>query len=879
VRWLRFLRRERWDDERARELDSYLDHETADNLARGMTAGEARDAARRKLGNEIAIREDIYRMNSLGWIETFLKDVRYAFRGLRKSPGFTLVALLSLALGIGATTAMFSVIYGVLISPYPYARPGEIWAPTIVDLKNPQNLRGWYRVREYEELKKLPPFAEAMITLPQDRLLTGDRMAESFQAVSMSANGFQFLGVPPLVGRSIQPSDLRADGQPEPVIVLSFGAWKRLFDQSPDALGKKLILDDEAFTVIGVMPPRFGWYTNEGGWLVLPEDPRDNRYGAAIVRLKPGVSPQSAAQQSQALFTRLAEEHPEDYPKSGFHTKLENYLDITVAQGEMQSSLRLLFGAVGFLLLIACANVANLQLARATARAHEISVRMAVGAGRGRLLRQLLTESLVLSAVGGALGIVFAVAITKAVVLLMPEFYVPNEARITVNSYVLLFSAAVAVLTGILFGLAPALKSSRPGLVDALKDAGRTSGSSSGGRTRSVLVMVEIALSVVLLMGASLTVRGFLQLQSVNMGFQPDRVLMVGLTVSPNRYTKYGERIALAQNVLASVSTIPGVESAALGNGGLPFAGDNSGFTIEGQPKAESRQLAISLISPGYAQTLGIPLRSGRDMSEQEVASAEPVALINEAAAKLWAPGTNPVGAHVHLDLLDKLPPKLPVPQTRTQDVMVVGIIGDTRNNGLRNPPAPSIYLPYTTIAPADRMLALRTKGEPTSVLNAVRERIRAIDKDQPLSRPRTLQDVVGVQTVQPRFNMALFSFFGFLGLALAAIGIYSTLSYTVARRTHEIGIRMALGAGRGDVMGLLLKMAGRPVVFGLAAGIAGSLLLARLLSSAVFQVPVTDPIALAVVVLLLAVASIAACLVPARRAVRLDPVTALRHE
>jgi len=425
MEWLRYFRRRRWDDERARELECYLEQEIADNLVRGLSDSEAREAAHKKLGNQTLIREEIYRMNSLGFVETLWQDVRYASRGLRKSPGFTLVALLSLALGIGATTAIFSVIYGVLISPYPYARPGEIWAPAIHDKNNPKQWFSFHQIRDYVELKKLPAFSETMATMPENRLLTGDRAPENFQSISVTSNAFQFLGVPPILGRSIQPSDSRPDGQPEPVIVLSFGAWKRLFDSSPDALGKKLILDNQPFTVIGVMPPRFGWWTNAGGWLVLPEDPRDTRSAAAIMRLKPGVSPQTAEQQLQALHVRLAEERPGDFPKTGFTTTLNNYLDITAASGEMQSSLRLLFGAVGFLLLIACANVANLQLARSTARSHEISVRMAVGVGRGRLLRQLLTESVVLSTLGGVLGLLLALAITKAVVLMIPDNYVP----------------------------------------------------------------------------------------------------------------------------------------------------------------------------------------------------------------------------------------------------------------------------------------------------------------------------------------------------------------------------------------------------------------------------------------------------------------------
>ena len=879
MEWFRFFRRRQWDEESARELEGYLEQETADNIARGMGAAEARRAAQRKLGNTASIREEIYRMNSLGLIETVWQDVRYAARGLRKSPGFTLVALLSLALGIGATTAIFSVVYGVLIAPYPYARAGEIWAPQIQDIQNPQRVRTWHYMREFLDLKKLPALADAMATNPEMRLLTGDRAPENFQAITVTANAFQFLGVAPVLGRTIQPSDVRPGGQPEPVIVLSYKAWLRLFDGSPSALGKRLLLNEEPFTVIGVMPPRFGWYTNEGGWVALPEDARDGHQLATIVRLKPGIAPHSAEEQMQAFHLQLAQTHPGEFPKSGFTTRLKNYLDVTVASGEMQSSLRLLFGAVGFLLLIACANVANLQMARATARAHEISVRMAVGAGRGRLLRQLLTESVVLAAVGGAFGVLLAVAITKAVIALMPEFYVPNEARITVNSYVLLFSAGISLLTGILFGLAPALKSSRPDLVGALKDAGRTLGTGAGGRTRHALVIAEIALSVVLLMGASLTIRGFLQLQSLDVGFQPDRVLMVDVRLSPNRYSTYQQRIAFTEGVLAAVSSVPGVQSAAIGNGAMPFGGINSTYSIEGQPKEDSRSLMLGLVSADYAQTLGIPLRMGREMSAQEVAHAEPVALINEAAGKLWPAGVSPIGGRVHLDVLDKPPASAPAPPASTPVVTIVGVIGDTRNAGLRDPTAPAAYIPYTLLAPPGRTLALRTRTQPMAMLHAVRERVRGIDKDQPLNRPITLQEVLGFETVQPRFNMALFTFFGLLGLALAAIGIYSMVSYTVARRTHEIGIRMALGAGRGDVLTLMLAMGGRLALIGLAVGLTGSVVMAKFLRSEVFQVPGTDPVALCGVVLLLSGAALLACFVPARRAARLDPMSALRHE
>ncbi len=629
------------------------------------------------------------------------QDLRYGVRVMWKSPGVTLVAMLSLALGIGATTAMFSVVYGVLISPYPYARPSEIWAPGIQNARNPDRERSVHHAAEYLQVQKLPAFASVMATSPGNQLLTGGRTPENFTAIQVTTNAFDFLGVKPVLGRTILPSDTTADGQTEPVIVLSYRAWQRLFDASPDALGKTLVLNDKSYSVIGVMPPRFGWWTNDGGWLPLPVDPRQNIGMFAIMRLRPGVSQSSAEQQLHALHTQLAAEHPADFPKEGFRTVLHNYMDITVASGEMHNSLQLLFGAVGFLLLIACANVANLQMARGTARAREIALRMSIGAARGRVLRQLLTESVLLSFAGGALGILLAKGMTLATVALMPEFYVPNEARITVNSLVLLFSVGISVVTGILFGLLPALQCSRPDLVETLKDAAKGSGArSAGGRTRSALVVAEMALSVILLVGASLTIRGFVKLQHTDVGFQPDRVLMVGLQLPPKRYTTYSQRVAFTQNVLERVSQLPGAQSAAIGNGGLPFGGPDSTYSIDGQPQTDPKPMMVSLISADYGRTLGIPLRAGRGLTEGEVARAEPVALINEAAAKLWPAGQSAIGGRMRLDALANPRGPLLPPGGGSPSVTVVGILANTRNTGLKSPTAPSVFVPYTLIAP-----------------------------------------------------------------------------------------------------------------------------------------------------------------------------------
>jgi predicted permease len=564
------------------------------------------------------------------------QDLGYALRSFRRSPAFTGVALLSLMLGIGATCAIFSVIYGVLIAPYPYAKPDEIWAPEVRGIDG-HGGHG-YAVDELKRLAALPAFADVMATSSEPVLLTGEFAPESFGGVLLSGNAFNFLGVPPVVGRTIQPTDIRPDGQAEPVVVLSYRLWIRLFDGSPTAIGRTLRLNDRPHTIIGVMPPRFGWYGNDGFWLPLAPARTDLPGINPIVRLAPGVSKTVAEQQLDVFNRQLARERPATFPKQGFTTRLWNYLDITVASGEMQTSLRLLLGAVGFLLLIACANVANLQLARGSARAREIAVRISIGAGRRRLLRQLLTESVVLSLAGGVLGVLFAFVAIRSIVALMPEFYVPNEARVTINIPVLLFSFAVSLLTGIVSGLAPALQSSKQDVGSALKSGRSTGAEAHGGRLRSALVVIEVALSVVLLAAAGLTARTFFVLQSMDGGIRADRVLAVGVPLPAAKYATLDQRNAFAQALMDRVHALPGVTAATLG---LPFGGPLTPFTIAGETTDPSKRIVINLAGADHLRVFGIPLLSGRMFDASEVRRGDRVAVINEAAAKLWSAGPN----------------------------------------------------------------------------------------------------------------------------------------------------------------------------------------------------------------------------------------------
>jgi putative ABC transport system permease protein len=824
---------------------------------------------------------DALSMQRQRWEDEMFQDLRFGIRIMFKQKGFTLVAVLTLALGIGATTALFSVVYGVLISPYPYAKPDEIWTPGLQSVNANQTMRP-YLLSAYQEMAKLPAFSEVMATSPGNVLLTGEYAPESFGGIQVSGNAFQFLGVPPLLGRTILPSDIRPSGEPEAVTVLSFQRWQQLFGGDPNVLGKTLRLNDETYTIIGVMPPRFGWWTGNGVWLPLGVNARDSQMVFPITRLQQGMTPAAAQQQLHLLHLELAKATPNRFPNEEFNTKLTNYLDITVASGEMQRSLQLLFGAVGFLLLIACSNVANLQLAKATSRRREISIRLALGAGRGQLVRQLLTESVLLSLLGGLLGLLFAYGITHLMVTLMPSNLVPNESRIEVNSLVLLFCVGVSVLTGILFGLAPALQSSRQHLAEALKDEGRGATALAGGKTRAALVIVEVALAMVLLVSASLTIRSFIALQKVELGFQAEQVMTVGLPLPPKRYATLEQRNRFAADLLERVKNLPGVSYATIGNGGLPFGGMQSVYTIDGQADSEIRRIRVNTVAADYLNTLGIALQQGRMLSEQEIDLADRVALINEAASRLWPAGENPIGRRIRLNELEKPGrPDILTQVNASPHVTIVGVIGNTRNDDLRTDTQPVVFIPYTLLAPPGRTLAVRTPSDPKLLLNALRAQVQEMDSQQPINNPMTIAEILGLRIAQPRFTMVLFALFAALGLLLALAGIYSVLSYLVSMRTREIGVRMALGARPIDILRLIMRAGGRLVGIGIILGIFVSFVTARLLGSQLnlFQVTNSDPLSFLGVAVLLCVVAALACFIPARRATKVDPMVALRYD
>jgi putative ABC transport system permease protein len=796
---------------------------------------------------------------------------------MMRNPGAIVVAMISLGLGIGATTAIFSVVYGALIDPFPYKDVHGIWVPHL-DNPNGRGARYVFSRRELASFKEEPAVEDAIAVTFNDAVLGTDSSPETVRVVSMSPNAFPFLGVAPLYGRAVGLQDVGPGGRPERVVVLSYARWRKMFAADPRAVGRTIRLDDELYTIIGVMPPRFTWFGRDSMWAPLDMDIGSKVMTMVRLRLKPGVPQAVAAGQLQSLFGQLAQQSPKDYPKAGFRAVLTNFMDQTVATWQLKKMLYILLGAVSFLLLIGCANVANLLLARATARQKEIAVRTALGAKRRQIAQQLLTESLLLAGAGGALGVLLAFVTLKSIVALIPDIYIPNEAVISVNAWVLLFSILMSTATGILFGLAPAFHATRPDLNDVLK--GSAKGSSTGGRgggTRNVLVVAEVAFSTILLVGASLTMRTFLALTSVSLGYDPQDLLLLNMAAPQKRISNPQQTTAAFEAILQRVRALPGIRAATAGNGGLPFGGTNSAYSIPGKADEPDRRVMVAFVGDRYLDVMRTPLLRGRQFSPSDFAAPN-VAMINQTAARqLWG-AQDPIGQEMTLELLKSPPPGLRM-VPRTPAITVVGLIGDSNNNGLQQSPEPALFLPYSMIAPTRRMIAVRTEGDPLRQANAVREAIAAVDRVVAVSRVDTGEGLMDSQVMGPRFTMVLFLVFAGLGVTLAAVGIYSVLSYSVTRRTNEIGIRMALGAHRGDVIGLIMRSGLLLALVGIGIGLAASAFLSHLLESQIFGVKRLDPMSFAGVTAVVTVVAVIACCFPAARATRLDPASSLRHD
>jgi len=811
---------------------------------------------------------------------SIFQDLRYALRLLLKTRISTTVAILSLALGIGATTAIFSVVYAVLVDPYPYAAADRIGGAHVLNAKGDHYMG--YTLSEYLEMQSQSKTAESLVlNNRRSVVMTEAGLPEAVIQEDFSPNAFDLFGVPPLFGRTFSPKDAGDQSKVEPVAVLSYLFWQRHFSDRRDILGQQIRLNDKFFTVIGVLPVRFTWNDADIYTPLAIRPGGDERYGM-IFKVKPNVPRQQVNAEFQSFHEKFVKTAPSfAYPEPPFRTEFKSVNEGIL--GKFANTLLALLAAVGFLLLIACANVANLLLARSSARHGEIAVRVSLGAGRKRVIQQLLTESVILSVTGGVLGIALAYAGVKAIVALMPEYSVPHEAVIAINIPVLCFAFVVSVLTGILFGLAPALQLSRPNQATFLKSAGRDSGAgTAGNRLRDALIVCEITLSLVLLTGAALAAAGMLDLTGKKLGYEPEGVLTMYVPVPAARYPEWSQRRAFFADIVERLRKLPSAQSVAVAATGVPpYSGAPLKFDIDGLPPTGA-QVRANLVSEGYFSTMEIPLLKGRFFDAGDVTRAIPVAVVSEDLVKKYFPsGQDPIGRQIRMELpIQGLPPGFVKPAQSANAYQIVGVCGTVRNSGLRDEPEPAMYIPVTHLFPPGMLFAIRTtNADPLALSNGARQAVSSVDPTQPIAFARTLEDFLSNATAYPRFATFLFGIFGVIGLTLACTGIFSVVSYAVSRRTREFGIRMALGATPANVLRLVLGSTGCVLIAGFILGAIVSVVSSRALAGKLEGIGAASPTMLAAITGLLAAAAIAACAIPAHSATKVQPVDALRHE
>ena len=866
------------------DVRAHLEMLTQENLRKGMDPGEARYAALRQFGNVGSMKEECRETWSIRLVEELAQDVRYAFRQLRRNPGFTAVAVLTLALGIGANTAIFSVLYGTLLAPWPYKDIDRLAALVGHDRERP-GMDGnpvCSNPSEFLDYKEKNHVFDAMIGgFWGNVVLTGVDVPASWVGMWVTPNTFRVLGVPPLIGRTISPED----GKPgaTPVVVLSYRVWQKDFGGDPGIVGQSLDLNRQPTTVIGVMPPRFRWFHDGGAGSWFPatftKGVRSNLFypTPVIGHLKPGVTIAQASAEMELLSRQFASAYP-IYHRPGRTFTVEALTESLVG-GESRTTLELLLGGVGLLLLIACVNVANLLLARASNREHEITIRAALGAGRGRLIRQFMIESTLLALGGSALGWLVASAGLGTLVALIPSWYLPREAAIRMNFPVLLFTAGIVLLSTVLFGLGPAVISVRRDLQTSLNLSGRAGGESRAHhRARGLLVVSEVALSLVLLTGAGLLVRSFDALLHVQTGYEPNHVLDTGTDLPGYRYKSNKQRGLFCDELLRRLRALPGVVSVAFGDPGPVGPGYNpEPFEIVGKPGAGRRNAWGRVVSDGFFRTLGIPLVQGRVISEEDMSHARRVAVVNRAFVRELFGNENPLGQQVR----SAKPAQPRADKVRQPSFQIVGVVADTRYDA-QLPAQPAIYYPYTTVFggyPRYSGLFVRTRTAPQAMIDPLRRAVAALDKEMPLDWTVLRDDLDKSWYTKPRFVMGMLTGFALLGMVLVCIGVYGVLSYAVSQRTREIGIRMALGARAADVRHMVLKWGLRWLAIGIGIGVPASIALEKVLQNRIWGIKSADPLTMVAVSLVLTAVGLLACYFPARRASKVDPMVALRYE
>jgi len=804
-----------------------------------------------------------------------LHDVRYAFRLLAKSPVFTAIAILTLALGIGANTAIFTVVNAVLLRPLPFQDPARL---VLVAEKSPYptistSYQNWLDWRDQSH-----SFESVEATRPSTIALTGTGEPERLNSQNMTAGIFPLLGVKAILGRTFLPEEDRAGGNP--VVLVSYGLWQRQFGGSQEIVGKGLTLDSQPYTVVGVLPSGFQLMFPADVFLpftpwarTLPDDRNWHPGIFAVARLKPGVTREQARTEMVGITKRLEQQYP-DY-NTGVSSNIVGVQDQMVQN--VRPALLLLLGAVAAVLLIACVNVANLLIARAASRGREVAIRTAMGASRGRVLRQLLTESVLLSLSGGVLGILVAIAALGPLIKLAAGS-VPKAFTITLDYRVLIFTVVVSVFTGVFFGIAPALSTTKLDLRETLNEGSRGSTSGPGQhRIRRFLVAAEIATAMLLLIAAGLFLRSFSRLQEVPPGFQPDHLLAADLPLSLNAYAKPEQRFEFFDRLVERAQALPGVRSAAAASS-LPVSSGGGAihFNIYGRPPKSPHDFTAAgyfTVTPHYFETIGVPLLLGRFIAASDTEKAPAVVIINSTMARTYWPNESPIGKRMQLGAL----PDKDVPWME-----VVGVVGDVLQN-LGNAPAAEMYLPYRqadALLPVFQLsLVIRTATEPHAAVSSLRSAVAQIDPNQPVVNMRSMEENISTNVAQPRFRAWLIAIFAILALVLAAVGVYGVMSYTVTQRTSEIGIRVTMGAQPQDVFRIIVGEALRLALLGVGVGLVTALALTRLLRSFLFGISAYDPLTFIGVSVILTSLAVAACYFPARRATLVDPLVALRYE
>ena len=869
------------DEDLDEELRSHIDLAIEENVKRGMSAQEAHTLALREFGGMTQTKEQYRMQRGLPILELLAQDIRYALRQLRKSPGFTFIALLTLALGIGATTALFSVVNAVMLKPLPFPTAARlVRVESVIATNGHGGVASYPDFLDWRERNHVTDGMAAFDT--EDFTLIDQREPEHLQGAVVSAQLFSLLGVTPALGRIfLDQEDRPGATNGTDALILSYGLWQREFSSDASVLGRVVELGGRRFTVVGVMPQRFQFPIQAEPielWTTIAVDSRggDNamtaqrgaHYLDVIGLLKPGVTIQQAQAELATIASSLNKEHPENKPRT---TRIVPELQLLT--GDLRTPMFVLLGAVGCVLLMVCANIANLLLARATGRRKEMAVRIALGASRRRVTCQMLVESLLLGLLGGGLGLGLALLSFRFLVRIVPAD-IPRLGNIGLDARLLGFALLVSLLAGLLFGLAPALQASKVSLTESLKKTGRGSGGEDKARLQSTLVVSEIALAVVLLLGAGLLLQSFLHLTRVDPGFDPHNVLTFQLDSPAGMQSTHFP--GFFREAVSRIGALPGVSSASAA-ASLPLTGDNiaSSFEIEGQPTPMgSRPSAdFNAVEPDYFRTVGTALRNGRDFTAHDDSSSTPVVIVNRALARAFFPNQNPIGKHVRPGIGNGYGPgELPMRE-------IVGVIEDIKQSRPGAEAAPEIYAPLAQ-SPFDTMfIVARTANDPASIVKAARQQVASLNRNLPIYHVKTLDQYFADSVAEPRFGSLLLGCFAGLAVLLACLGVYGVVSYAVVQRTREIGIRMALGAGGASVVLSVLLRGMLLALIGVTIGLAGSFALVHLLSSMLFGVQATDPITFAMAALAMLGVAALASYIPGRRAARIDPMQALRTE